>query len=278
MAKKARKPKLKRSDLPQPGEAFLMPLDDGRFGVCRVLRHSTEAEEKRQGAPHALAAASSWIGSEPPEIDDPRLRDLLILTHHSFTGRPEILWISEPVPTSFRPLGVIEPSADEARMEWYVSSGWGSFPLQLFSQWRWDHDRENVQREDTAKQDARTFANRDAAQQRRAYLDGLTLAGLRKKRRFTAWNDLEPDGAAKAARAILAQTIDALIALPPDSDQPATLEILKQCVLDFNDLDDRLGHFIETSLREEISEEIGEIAYVVGFQDDNDLAGRWRDW
>ncbi|WP_148598350.1 hypothetical protein [Aquisphaera giovannonii] len=278
MARSTRRPRLRREDLPDAGAAFLMPLDDGRFGVCRVLRRPDAEEEARHGAPTVLAAASSWIGDEPPAIDDPRLRAVLILSHHAFAGRPEIQWVSERVPESFRPLGTIEPDDDERRMPCNVHGGWGSFPLQRLLQWRWDHDREAVAREDDAKKAAVAAANKDAPARRMAYLDGLTLAGLRKKRRLVGWRDGAPAAAIRACRAAFAEAIDALDALGPAASRPARLRVLKRCVESLNRIDDAHGHFIETAAREELGEEIDEIAHVAGFRGVHDLAGRWRDW
>jgi hypothetical protein len=42
--------------LPGPGTLFLMPLEGGSFGACRVLRHATEAEAERLRGPAVLEA------------------------------------------------------------------------------------------------------------------------------------------------------------------------------------------------------------------------------
>lgn len=48
--------------LPKPGEAFLMPLANGRFGVSRVLRGSTESEHASHGEDCILVAGSPLDG------------------------------------------------------------------------------------------------------------------------------------------------------------------------------------------------------------------------
>ena len=58
--KKMRRPRsLRKDQFAPPGTVYLMPLADGRrFGVCRVARHSTAAEEKHPSEPHMIVVAS----------------------------------------------------------------------------------------------------------------------------------------------------------------------------------------------------------------------------
>src|SRR5205809_511882 len=89
--------------LPNDGAAFLMPLSDGRFGVCRVLRRSLPEGRRRPGDTSVLVAASPWIGTEAPDRNDPLLREILMLTHHSHDNAQCVVWVSDPVPESFVP-------------------------------------------------------------------------------------------------------------------------------------------------------------------------------
>ena len=75
----------------QAGDVFAMPLSDGRYGVCRVLRVQ---DQPRQ----VLVTASPWVGSTLPDLSEPELRTCLNLTHHSWSNSPCMNWISEPVP------------------------------------------------------------------------------------------------------------------------------------------------------------------------------------
>ena len=49
----AKSPKTTHRSLPCVGDVFLMPLADGRFGVCRVLR------AKGQGSKRSFLVAAS---------------------------------------------------------------------------------------------------------------------------------------------------------------------------------------------------------------------------
>jgi hypothetical protein len=276
MAKKRPTPP---AELPAPGDAFVMPLADGRFGVCRVLRRASDEETTRRGAPSILVAASAWIGdTPPPDVHERGLALPLILTHHSFQGRAEILWVTDAPPDTFRPLGTIRPTPAESVMEWNVHGAWGSFPFQRMLQWRWDHDRAAVDTEDAERDRAKVAARAQAAIDYRAHLEGLTLEALRKKRRFSSWKGFVPDAALAETRRIFRQTIDSIIALGPKPDRRRVVTALRGCIESLNNLDDQHDHFIETIAREDLCEEFDEIVFASGFKNSPDAADRWREW
>jgi len=270
------KAKSAQKTLPNPGDVFLMPLGDGRFGVCRVLRTNTEAERKFHGDPRVLVACSQWIGTETPDLGDAQLRQIQKLTHHSWKNGLNMCWVSEPPPDAFRRIGVIEPSASEKRRKWDASSGW-NFPLGLLMQWRWDHEREAVLREDAEKleQQAR---EREQASRRLQEVAPPTLRTLRTKRRFFGWKGFAPDKAASACRAIFRQSIDAIISLGEKPSKAATLRVLQKCIERLNELDTQYEQFIETTIREELCEEFDEVVQASGLKNYENLADRWRDW
>jgi hypothetical protein len=113
MAKKRAKAVYSKIPLQKPGDAFLMTLEDGRFGVCRVIRWPNSEEEKRGFGIHVLAASSPWIGKQATDSNDPRLREILVLNLHAHKNGRTVLWVSDQVPDFFRYLGVIEPKASE---------------------------------------------------------------------------------------------------------------------------------------------------------------------
>src|SRR3954465_8985125 len=104
----------KRPQLPTAGTAFAFPLGDGRFSVCRVLLDATSERSKQWGSGDmVLVACSSWIGQEIPRAEDPALRPILYLTHHSWDNKPNALWVWEGPPQHFIPIGKIEPTPEE---------------------------------------------------------------------------------------------------------------------------------------------------------------------
>lgn len=255
-----------------------MRLEDGRLGVCRVLRLGTEEEIARQGAVQALVAMSPWIGAEPPDVGDPLLREILELTHHAFKNAPCVLWVGGAPPEGFRVIGRIEPTPEEAERTCGDSSAWPWFPLQLLAQWRWDHEREEVLRKDEAKREQTEAANRNAAQEYRDYLHSLTLEGLLSKPRFEDWKGFAPRKAVRACQATYQATIQRLIDLGPQRRTKEIVRILRDGILEINAIDDAHKNFIETTVREDLSEAFDEIAYAAGLRTEPGLALRWAHW
>lgn len=271
MAKKRTAP-----PLPQAGDAFLMPLLDGRFGVCRVLWASTPEQARTYGAPHALVAGSPWIGTAAPDLREPALREIQQLTHHAWNGQLNMNVVTAPPPAEFRKLGVIEPTAAEQALKCPASGGW-SFAGPLWMQWRWDHDREAVLREDAERAAAQARAYKEAERQRQAARGALTLEALRKRRRFTDWGGFAPAAAVRKCRRVFRETAERLLALGAKPGKRAVLAVLKECVERLNALDEQYEHFIETTTAEEVSGEIDDLAQASGLREEN-VADRWRAW
>lgn len=267
-----------KAALPPPGTALLMPLEGGMFGVCRVLRLSNEGEIKTQGAVQALVAMSPWIGTDVPDVKNPRLREIHVLTHHSFKAEPCVLWVSGAPPEGFTAIGAIEPTAEDAEMTSNGSSAWPWFPMQLMAQWRWDNERAEVLRKDQAERELVEAANQNAASEYRAYLESLTLEGLLSKPRFEGWDGFVPLDSLHECQSAYRQTIQRLIDLGPHRGLKPVLRILRNCVYQINAIDDAHKGFIETIAREELAEELDEIAYAAGLRLEPGIALRWADW
>jgi len=58
-----------KQNRPKPGGVYASPLADGRYGVIRVLRVLEKS---------SLIAVSPWLGQEPPALDEPLLREILV--------------------------------------------------------------------------------------------------------------------------------------------------------------------------------------------------------
>lgn len=99
-------------ELPKQGTVFLFPLKDGHFGACRVLRCGTLGDDPYYSETMLLVAASPWVGSKPPALDDPDLRKIL----RNNSGKMELGWLSKPPPSTFKYLGEIAPSKKELKL------------------------------------------------------------------------------------------------------------------------------------------------------------------
>jgi len=264
--------------LPEVGTVYLMTLPNGLYSTCRIVRHTDAEEAKQKGCPMALVAASAWNGAEIPDLNDSRIRDVLVLNHHFFTGSSALLWVDGSPPEEYRAIGILPSITEEIEEDDAGLSGWLWFGLQAFMQWRWEHEHEAVLREDAENEAQREAAQVDGAIRHRKYLAALTLKGLRRKRWFAHWRPYVSAALVKESRAILVETIDALIALGSEPTVRARIRILRACIYRFNVLDDQNNHFIATIEREDICEAFDEIVYACGLHECKDLADRWRDW
>jgi len=135
--------------LPEPGTVFMFRMPNKMRSICRVLRHGIMNDRLYEGEPKALIAGSVWIGTEPPELDNPRLRELLVLTHHSWNADLHVGWVLDLPPLDFLVLGTLLPTAEDLLLDSIGQCGWEAFPMHAFMQWRWDHERDAVLQEDT---------------------------------------------------------------------------------------------------------------------------------
>ncbi|HAM21735.1 MAG TPA: hypothetical protein DCQ04_05560 [Actinobacteria bacterium] len=129
--------------LPRPGEAFAFPVFGKRFGCCRVLRGPTAEEEVFFGGAHVLISISPWVGDRIPPPSLPELRDTLVLTHHSHTGREDRFWTWHALPNSYQFVGIIEPTSVESSVECGVHGGWAC-AIDVEAQHLWDEDQKRA--------------------------------------------------------------------------------------------------------------------------------------
>src|SRR5689334_20545089 len=117
--------------MPRVGEVFLVPIGDGRAGLCRVL-------EVRTDPPEVRVLTSAWIG-RPDQASAERAREVLRLTHHGQRGKPHVFWTIMPRPRRFVRVGTLAPTAADLALPSH-SSAWEYCPLQLAAQSAWDED------------------------------------------------------------------------------------------------------------------------------------------
>jgi hypothetical protein len=267
----------KKSALPKAGTAFAFPLDDGRFSVCRVLLDTSSERSKQWNGDTILVACSSWIGDQVPRADDPALRPILHLKHHSWDNNPNVLWVSDEPPPDLIPIGTIEPTAEEQAISCMSFGSWDSLTLQPLAQWKWDHERDSVLAEDVIKHKKDKEAREKAQREREQYLERITLDELRGRRFFPTWNDSPPPKAVRASRKLMTNTVEELLKLGPRASEKERMVVLQQCIESFNELDAEM-QFIETVEREDICEEFEAIVHACGLGHHKDLADRWHDW
>jgi len=138
------------------------------------------------------------------------------------------LWFAVSVPETFQRLGAIQPSAAGPGLA--VFTLWKSLGAEVLIQWRWDHDRRALLLEEQEAANRSRAEQAQAAEQRQADLDLLTLESLRKKRRFSNWKGDRPDKAIAACRAACRDAIDALISLGRKPKKRAIATVIRCCI------------------------------------------------
>jgi hypothetical protein len=84
-----------------PGTTFAIPLKEGLYCACRVLREA-EGKEIERVPGHVLAYATQWYGEELPDLKNPLLRKKFKLSHDSYWG-----WFKGDPPEDFVEVGVV---------------------------------------------------------------------------------------------------------------------------------------------------------------------------
>lgn len=149
--------------------------------------------------------------------------------------------------------------------------------IQPLMQWRWDHDRATVLREDRQRNAEEIDERRKEEKQRKAHLAAVTLHDLSEREFFPQWKDLASDNVICASRRIMTETVRELVELGASPNQAKQIAILRSCIESFNELD--ANHkFIETGARDDICEEFEAIAHACGLGQRENLADEWREW
>lgn len=134
---------------PKSGATYLIPLEDGYLGACRVIRPAAgddllglmddlpaKKREERAREFHVVVT-SPWVGKEPPSLDEPQLRQVLRLTHHEWQDAPQVYVAPVDVPPDFRFIGYIPPSEADRALKGVLSTTWTRRGQQLLQR-QWD--------------------------------------------------------------------------------------------------------------------------------------------
>jgi hypothetical protein len=268
----ARRQKYTLADLPEAGTVFAMPLDDGRTGICRVIR------TEKKSIPCVLVGASDWIGNGTPALDDAAIRRILIKNHHNWAGQPELLWISRPPPKEFRNIGKIKAILGDLRLDCGYYGDWDSLRIQVLAQWRWEHDRTAVLAEDEKEKNLNAEKRMVAEKKRLEYLATVSFSDLLEKELFPTWLDYPPQQAKESCQKSIKQLVQQLSEAKKPLTKDFVVAQLKKCVQDLNRLDAENNNFIETVERDDICEVLEEVVNVAKFPDLAEKIYDWREW
>src|ERR1700722_1143623 len=104
-----------------------------------------------------------------------------------------------------------------------------------------------------------------------------SLEKLKEHEAFSSWEGTWSSDIVDPCRAILHTAIDELRNLPKDAIDEVKKAVITSAVIKFNDLNDAHDEFIETIEREDIAEELLQIAEAAGLNPDEDLL-KARNW
>jgi hypothetical protein len=268
----ARRKEYTLADLPEAGTIFAMPLEDGRVGICRVIRK--EVKE----IPCALVAASDWIGNKPPQLNDPAVRRILVLNHHNWRQQLETLWVSSPPPKEFRLIGKIDVLPKDLKLDCNSYAAWNSLSIQVLAQWRWDNEREAVLAEDEIHKTLESAKRIESVKRRAEYLSTISFLKLLAKDSFPTWKNYPPKAAKEGCQNIIQSFIRALNTAEKPLNRNFVIKELQKCIEELNSFDFQNKNFIETVEREDLSEVLEDILNAAEFPDLIEKVEDWRDW
>lgn len=265
-----------RVPLPEPGDVFAVAVAPGVEAVLRVVDETPDARcvvmTRVQGAPRRSV----------PRLRG--LREVQPLAHHE-RRRPLLgAWVREAPPDEVRRLGhaaveaterarvlhpaawvkqAVKTAADAQRV--LPLMRWDALLQEVRLQWRWDHARAAVEREDAAREHAsqRLLAaalSRGARAEERLVEQGVkALAG---RRFFAAWRREVPPEVIREAEALLAGAVERV-----DGRSPAVAaRKLASVVRGFNRLARR--HPFEATHREDLLDAVRRVARACAVDED----------
>ncbi|MET1077253.1 MAG: hypothetical protein ABWY06_04445 [Pseudomonas sp.] len=277
-----KRPRYSEEDLPTPGSLYFLPLDDGRVGIARVVSRITAVDPvlstltRPVWTSRVLVVPSSWVGVEAQRPADEDILRQLVLTHHSWCEEPQATWIAEPPPGDFIAAGRLDITEQDALIEGEDYGDWASLCLQPLLQWRWEHDRDNLLREENEEELRIEESARLHSERQAEILRTLTLDSLATRPWFEHWDDAWEAPFRQQAEGLILAFVQTLRALPKLSKVVVRRE-LRHCVEAFNTLEAAKA-FIQTTHREDIDEALDLVVSVVRYPELMDSVDEWREW
>jgi hypothetical protein len=245
-----------------------------RFGAARHIR--TTPEGFLTGA---IIVATAWIGGAPPLADDPKLKEVLMLTHGGYSGRPWCMTVHCRLPKGARALFSIGPMGEDEKLaDQYGSSvsGWDQAARVILNQWLWDHDRAGYEARGRAEEGERKAAAREWRKKQVAKFSRMTLDDLATTKFPVYFLSGCPRSGRKGVFDALRGLVDDLRKDPSISPAAAGKHVVKR-TKEINAADDR-DEFIGTLEREMIYMEFEKIFTVAKMPNLLEVVDSHRDW
>jgi hypothetical protein len=273
------KQKISQKQLPTVGSVYAVPLRNGQWGLCQIVG----IEEKDRAV---LGMAFGFMDKNQPKLSDIKKSKALVKTYPFWKSEHEILYdFFLDFTDNFVYLGsadlgkeVLEITQDSRRGYGYGSLL--SFSLSIPNQWYWDHDRTQYEKfKQQIEQEKITEEQKEMEKEkkRQELLAKLTLDDLMKKDWFHFWKDDADPQLMDLSKSIIINTILQLKKIEKINKRNVS-KIIKEAVLQFNELDNSNNNFIDTIKREDICDAFSEVGLVIKKQDVDEIVDEWREW
>lgn len=253
MGKKARSMK----SLPECGDVFSVSLGNWGFTASRVAAVNTISVT-------VLVVGAEYLDANPPSLDDPKVYDIPVLTHHSFDNKPMAFWTPMMIIPEFEKIGNVKPAEGEDQLALGSMAHWEYILVHRIKQAQWD----GVPRPAAAS----GIDILEAMEQERQKPKPLTPAGVIKK--FRSLDPLDQPGASLVADILKALVKD----LGDAKDSGVEPErLVTDCITALNRLDAE-EECIDTVEREWLMEFFQKIGKKYKINDVYELVDGLRDW
>jgi hypothetical protein len=264
-----------REEYPAPGSTYAVPLPNGEFGACRVIRQELLGPDLM-----SVVVALDGFWKAPPTLEGLAGRPLLAQVRSGFGGSILKGYVSGNPPSAFRRLGALALSEEEREVSLplIMFRNWRDLAEHIYLEWRWVYDRQAFVADVEARHAAFEDQLEERERRRERRLSTLTLEKMRREKPFRHWLRMWPREVVEDARGAFNRATDALMALGPAPDLDACRRALENLIEEFNELDAKHGGWIETEERVDILERFKELAHLVGLSDDVETLAGVRDW
>lgn len=261
------------SRLPQPGDVFACEVGAGTELLLRVVAAVGDAR-------CVVATRLSGPPRKTPPKTDAALFAVQPVDHHD-RERPLLGgWVSLPAPKTLRRLGRVPVKRTESSRvlhpEAWVKvprkttalaqkvlplTTWDALCDEARAQWRWEHERAAVEREDAAKGRQQADTLEAALARNRAEEEALLakgLSGLQARRFFAVWEGEKSAELVRAAEDAMRDAVRELEGLSPTRAAQRLAKLVKA----FNALDGKHDERFDASDAEDVMEAVLVLAQV----------------
>lgn len=116
---------------PRTGDVLALELEDGRYGVARILRAANRAY---------LVEVLDGVFETTPTLEQARSLERLEEWRGRFEGIALVVDVTDDPPSSARIIGRVLPTLAEYREETRILGSWRSVTHPILAKWRWRRD------------------------------------------------------------------------------------------------------------------------------------------